>query len=245
MLLIHSSMHKCLTMYYLRVMQRLLNWQPYRKRYEHLESLEGVFYNTVHQYKLVSVNGFAIDIDRLGDSWRISRFVRDPRDLIVSGYYYHKRGAEPWFRFTDPTDRYWQAINGKVPDSLKPGQSYSDYLNSVDLETGLIAEMQFRQYHFEALRNWPEHDNIKVFKYEDILGNETQTFQQLFQFYQFPKWQAALGSLIAKQLSANNQKNNKHIRNPQPNQWNGVFTATANEYFEQHYGDLIGKLGYK
>lgn len=243
--IIHCSQHKCLTMYYYKVMHRLYNWRPYKKYYEHLESIEGVFYNTYKNYKCVSTNGFQIDIERLQGDWRISRFIRDPRDLIVSGYFYHKRGAEPWFRYSDPTEKYWQPINGRVPEGLQPGQSYSDYLNSVDVETGLIAEIQFRQFHLESMQHWPEHPHILTLKYEDILGNEKAIFKQLFEFYQLSELQTQYGLFWVDKYRAKKQTNNQHLRNPKPNQWREVFTDQANDYFNQRYWHLLTSLGYE
>ena len=243
--IIHCSQHKCLTMYYYKVMHKLFNWRPYKKQYEHLESIEGVFYNTQHQYQCVSTNGFRIDIERLQGDWRLSRFVRDPRDLIVSGYFYHKRGAEPWFRYKDPSEKYWQPINGKLPPGIAAGQSYSDYLNAVDLETGLIAEMQFRQYHLESLRGWPEDPRILLLKYEDILGNEKAAFQTLFRFYQFSPLLTQMGLFWVNKYRAKNQKSDRHLRNPNPNQWREVFTDKANDYFNERYWDVLTQLGYE
>ena len=237
-------MHKCLTQYYISVMTKLWNWKPYQQQYIHLESLEGIFYNTVQNYKVVSTNGFAIDIERLTQPFRITRFIRDPRDLIVSGYFYHKRGAEPWFRFSDPTNRYWSAINGNVPEGIKPKQSYSDYLNSVDTETGLIAEMQFRRFHFESLRQWPEHTNIKVFRYEDIIYNEKAVFAELFSHYQLSSWQRFMGQYWVGKYALNKQANNKHVRNASPRQWQDVFTNKAHDYFMAHYSDILKTLEY-
>lgn len=231
-------------MYYIRVLDKTFNILPGEQHYEHFEAIEGVFYNQVDKRKVCSTNGFAIDIQRLQQPFRISRFVRDPRDLIISGYYYHKRGAEPWFRMKNPTEKYWQPINAKLPEGLSAGQSYAEYLNSVSLEEGLIAEMQWRAYQFDSIRQWQKHPDIKVFKYEDIIGNELQTFTTLFDFYQLSGWRKRLGLYWANKLKASKQKNNKHVRNPQPGQWAGVFTPDATQYFLQHYGDILDILEY-
>ena len=108
----------------------------------------------------VAVDGFAIDLSKLDRDFRIVRFVRDPRDLVVSGYHYHKRGAEPWFRFRGPTENYWRAINAKVPSGMQDGMSYAEYLNSLDLERGLLAELEFREYQFDSLRRWEDDPRI-------------------------------------------------------------------------------------
>ena len=119
MIRIHSSFHKCLTMYYLRIMQTLYQrYRPSSSRFAHYESIQGLFYNRLRDHRIVSVNGFAVDPERIDGDFRIVRFVRDPRDLVVSGYFYHRRGAEPWFRMRAPTAEYWAAINGNAPPCL-------------------------------------------------------------------------------------------------------------------------------
>jgi len=85
--LIHCSYHKCLTVYYGRIMKavfnRCLSWSSgYRHFNSHLED----FYQAFSKHRIASVNNRALDLERLGQ-FRISRFVRDPRDLVVSGYF--------------------------------------------------------------------------------------------------------------------------------------------------------------
>lgn len=231
-------------MYYIKVMHRLYNWHPYRPRYRHFESIEGAFYNQAHQYTIASCNGFAIDISKLQQDFRIIRFVRDPRDLLVSGYFYHKRGAEPWFRHVAPSQRYWQPINGNVPAGLSSAISYADYLNQLSVEDGLLAELEFRKHHFDSIRQWQSDKRIKVFKYEDILGNEAEVFEQIFDFYQLPVWQKKIGVYLAKKHAAGKRKGSSHIRNPAPGQWQHYFSPKVSEQFVSQYQDVLDILGY-
>lgn len=244
MLRIHASFHKCLTMYYITIMDRLFNWQPYRVNYKHFESNEGEFYNTVHQYKLASTNGFAINLDCLNDDFRIVRFVRDPRDLIVSGYFYHKRGAEPWFRFQNPSNRYWQPINARVPTGMPAGCSYAEYLNTLSLEQGLLAEMEWRSAQFDSIRQWQQDERIKLFKYENIIGNEHAIFQQIFDFYQLSYVQKRIGLMLVNQHAYRNKRHNQHVRDPRPGQWQQHFTPEVAQRFNQQYGDILDLLEY-
>ncbi len=245
MIRIHSSFHKCLTMLYIRVMDTLYNrFRPFSPQYKHYESIQGLFYNNLDKYKIISVNGFAVDIGRLGEDFRIVRFVRDPRDLIVSGYFYHLRGAEPWFRMHSPTRQYWNAINGNIPDGISPGESYSDYLQSLGIEDGLIAEIQFRKHHLESLRHWSINEKIKVFKYETIIGREAETFREIFDFYQLSKLEKAAGAWLADRFSMKNRQEDRHLRDPRPGQWQQHFTQRVQTYFDDRYADLILKLDY-
>ena len=143
-----------------------------------------VFYANLKRYSVLSLNNCFPDLKRLGD-FRMTRFIRDPRDLITSGYFYHRDCNEKWTVFPDPGDENFRVVNGCVPSGLKQGESYRDYLNRVPLEDGLIAEIQFRRYHFDSMMKWPAHDpRIHVFRYEDTLGQEKKVFREMFEFYE-------------------------------------------------------------
>ena len=248
LLRIHSSFHKCLTMYYMSVMETLYNNKYYsrKRRYEHFESIEGLVYNRAHRYKIISTNGFAIDPDRLSSDYRITRFVRDPRDLIISGYFYHLRGAEPWFRMKNPTANYWSAINGNVPAGMPKNTSYSEYLQSLSQEDGLLAEIEFRKHQLASLREWQGNPKIKLFKYEDIIGNEVQTFKQIFDFMELSSTEKTIGSFLAKRYSSEKKlANKKHIRNASPGQWQEYFSDNITNIFNNQYGDILEKYEYQ
>ena len=246
MLRIHSSFHKCLTMYFIRIMDMLYNKGRLRKdRYRHFESLEGMFYNLNKNYRINSTNNFAIDLNRLEDDFRITRFIRDPRDMIVSGYFYHKRGAEPWFRMKNPNAKYWAPINGNVPDGIKKGESYADLLQRLPIEEGLIAEIEFRKFHFESMLQWPEDERIKLFKYEEILGNEIETFRQIFDFYELSFFEKKMGLTLADLLSVKKLGGrSKHVRNASTGQWKEHFTPKVEDYFNSHYSKILDKYQY-
>lgn len=244
MIRIHATLHKCLTLYYLRVMSDALN-RPWRKpRFSHVESIQGLFYNQMHSLRVISCSGFAVDTTRLGDAFRIVRFVRDPRDLIVSGYFYHRRGAEPWFRMRGPTTEYWQAINARRPAGMPDDVSYADYLQSLSLEDGLMAEIEFRSAHLESLRAWPEDERIRLYRYEAILGNEPEVFSDIADFYGLSRLEKTLMTTLAKRYRSSQRPDDPHVRDPRPGQWREHFTTRVTQHFESQFGDLLPVLGY-
>lgn len=246
MLRIHASFHKCLTMYYLNVMKGVYNRFRIKERYRHFESLEGMFYNMQKNYRVISTNNFAIDLNRLEDDFRITRFIRDPRDLIVSGYFYHKRGAEPWFRQKNPTLKYWSPINANVPTNMPNGISYAEYLQQLPKEEGLLAEIEWRQFHLESLRQWFEDDRIKIFRYENIINNSEAVFDAIFRFYELSILERKFGVFLAGRYSLKRSASkSKHIRNPKPGQWREHFTPKVEIYFNNQYGDILDLLSYR
>ena len=238
-------------MYFINVMNNVFNnnYLKYQKdKYHHFESIEGVFYNRNHKYRSCSTNSFAIDTERLNDDFRITRFIRDPRDLIISGYFYHKRGAEPWFRMKRPSNKYWSPINGNLPQGMldKPDYSYAEYLSSLDLEEGLLAEMEFRKFHFESMRLWKEDSRIRIFKYENIIFNEEEeeVFNQIAEHLELSSREKRRVKKYAEKFSLKNQGKNKHVKNPKSNQWKENFTDKVTEVFNKNYGDLLDLYDY-
>lgn len=245
--LIHCSYHKCLTVYYGSVVGVLYNKVlPLSKGYKHFKSRLDDFYSEYGSYKLASLNNQSLDLDRLGD-FRITRFIRDPRDLVVSGYFYHRRGGEEWCNRVNPNEEDWEYVNGHVPECIPPDHSFSSYLQNASQEEGLMAEIDFRKRHFDSMVNWPlEHPAIKVIRYEDLIGNEEEVFRDIFTFYECPWPEVKLGMLLSKRYAANKRKGTmQHIRNPEPAQWKRFFTPAVSAYFEDQHPGLPERLGYE
>lgn len=247
MIRIHASYHKCLTMYFLRTANAALNTFAFsrKKQYEHFESIQGLFYNKMNQHYLCSINSFAPKLEKINGDFRLTRFIRDPRDLIVSGYFYHKKGAEPWFRFKGPTEEYWGAINGHVPEDLPPEDSFAEYLNKLDESHGLMMEMEFRKHHLESMRQWPEDPRIKTFRYEDVISDQVGAFSEILEHLQIKGWEKRKLLFFAKKYALQNRKKDNHIRDPKAEQWRKYFTPKMNKYFVQEYGDILERYGYQ
>ncbi len=246
--LVHCSYHKCLTSYFSKTMKLLFNRFlrfSIKRRYKHFSSYIDDFYNHHSEYFLSSINNHYLDFNKLND-FKISRFIRDPRDMIVSGYFYHKKGAENWCNIIGPNENDWKRVNGNLNKNLGHTHSYTSYLNSLSLEDGLIAEIDFRKYHFESMFLWPMNDKrIKVFRYEEIIGNEKDVFEEIFDFYELSWFEKKIGVVIAEKLSASKQIGlTNHIRNPKPGQWKQYFTTKVNNYFELHYSKLLEIYNY-
>lgn len=245
---IHCSYHKCLTVYFMRVLSGLYNWVFFLSRgYRHFTSRIDEFYLDLNDFKVASVNNHPLDFDRLGPDFLISRFIRDPRDLVVSGYFYHRRGAEAWARIVDPVPEDWTIVNGSIPENMGQGHSFASYLEDLSQDEGLMAEIEFRKRHFDSMRQWPLDDpRIKLFRYEDIIGREAAVFRDLLAHYRVSALEQRLGSLLAVHFSAKKQRRMlKHIRNPAAGQWKEHFTPRVEAFFNQHYADILKRYGYE
>lgn len=244
---VHAGYHKCLTEYCKSVYRKTCRsvWFGKTASFKHYYHRLDAFYQDCHRHTITSVSGQSIDLDRFDDI-RVVRFIRDPRDLLVSGYFYHKRSAEHWCDLVDPVDLDWLVVNGAVPQRLPHGNSLSGYLNQASMEEGLLAELEFRHHHFESMKHWPVSDErIRLFRYEDILGNEAEVFREILGFYELP-WLACYNGVRYARLFSAAQKSGKagHIRNASSGQWREYFSPGLRKTFNDQYGDLLLHLGY-
>lgn len=258
-MLIHCSYHKCLTVYVHRVFSVLCNRVfPFRGGYRHFASFADRFYDGADQLCIASVNNHYIDGSRFGD-YRISRLIRDPRDLVVSGYFYHKRGAEPWCTVVNPSPERWRVVNGVLPEGLADsGQSYAELLQSLDLEAGLKAEIDFRAAHFRSMMEWPKNDpRVRLWRYEDMVGREAEVFSELFEFYEMPWLVRKVGRQLADYWSLSRQQRRAPLRRRQASRWDvsrharqetggweEYFTSAVSGYLEHRHPGLLQRYGY-
>ena len=244
--LVHCSYHKCLTVYYKRVMDSVFNrCLPWSRGYRHFNSHLNHFYSGFRQLRVASVNNRALDLEQLG-RFRISRFIRDPRDLVVSGYFYHRRAAEPWAAIEGPTSDDWYFANGVVPEEMRgESVSYADYLRGLPEEDGLLAELEFRRAHFESMAAWPlAHPDIRTFRYEEIVGHETSVMREIFDHYGLSLLELGLGRYFAGRYSLRRLTADAHVRNPASGQWRQHFTSRVRRAFDKDWAGLVKQLGY-
>ncbi len=237
--LVHFSYHKCLTVYFLRVASATFNRFALGKAgYKNFNHEYDEFYAQHRAYRLASVSSCFADLDQLGDDVRATHFVRDPRDLIVSGYFYHKRGAETWTKE--------EATSAKVIARRGPHSLY-DYLNAVDLETGLLEEMHLMQGSFDVMTSWAKAADPRVLalRYEDIIGDEVASFDRIARHYGLGPLDRAKMLFFARRYSAKRTKPLSHIRDPRPSQWREHFTDRIENAFNDQFAELLKLYGYE
>ncbi len=83
-------------------------------------------------------NSSVLDYSEL-PPFRGTHMVRDPRDMLVSGYHYHLWTEEAWANV--PIDGQGDLSLLAEHDPTCRKRSYREYLNDLPLEQGLLAEM--------------------------------------------------------------------------------------------------------
>ena len=253
-LIVHFSYHKCLTNYYNRIFRELSLIHGFRNH--HFNSRIKEFHSVVtrpNQTGVYSVNNHSdFDFETL-PNYRGSHFIRDPRDLIVSGYRYHLWTTEKWVNnYNYPWERIFknplftthvESEESHFPNSI----SVRDYLNSINQEKGLIVEMLIRQNHFRQLEEWNyKNPLVMELKYEEIIGNEIECFKKLFHHYELDPKISKIGLNLVEKYSLKNRKKSStsHVRHGGANQWKTEFSELHENVFNQLYPTLLTKLKY-
>lgn len=254
-LVLHFSYHKVLTVYFGRVMGHLSAEFNIRFRhcsadldlFDHLTKharASGIF--SIHLPKPVDLDGYPPFVG--------SHFIRDPRDIVVSGYHFHLWTTEPWCirprfpwqRFvSDPCfqERILPSI-GTLPDE---STSYQAFLKTLGKREGMLLEMILRQPTFAVMDTWDYEDaRILSVKYEDILADEPKAFQRIAAHYGLPERLKRRTVELSRAYAIKQQKKGaeRHTRDGRLDQWKNEFEAVHHETFNQMYPGLTAKLGY-
>lgn len=231
-LIVHCCHHKVGTAWFIRVLKSIsryygLNFQCCPQN--DLKRDTDIFLEYMSQ----------INPDKLPD-FVGSHMIRDPRDIVVSGYFYHLWTKEEW---------------AHIPRKSLKNQTYQAYLNSLNFEAGLLAEMEGTSKEvIEAMSNWNYQSSEFIeFKYEDIIQDEQKVFSQIFKHYGFKDRAIQQCLQLAEQFSFKNiskrsrgtVKPKSHLRSGKIGQWKKLFSDRHKRRFKKLFGDVVVKLGYE
>jgi hypothetical protein len=191
--------------------------------------------------------------------------VRDPRDILVSGYLYHKRTIEPWC--TNKNHRIGKEIEypqipysqlhrsfewkRKYLDSLG-GMSYQDVLNNCNATEGLLFELaHYCAWTLEDIRE-SQIDDAKILevRFEDLMDDFENWMQKVFEHCKLTGEERKFAELESskenlKKMSDRDLRKNTHIASKRTSKWKEYFDEGLKEKFENLYGDIIRRYGYE
>lgn len=180
-----------------------------------------------------------IDVDKL-PPYIGSHMIRDPRDIIISAYFYHLWTKEEW---------------AHIPRISLNNLTYQQHLNSLSQEEGLLAEMEGTSKEtINEMALWDYHNpNFLEFKYEDIIRNEAEVFAKIFRHYGFHEQAISKCIEIADKFSFQNTTNRQkgtvksrsHLRSGRTGEWKEYFTEKHKQRFKELFGDVLIQLNYE
>jgi hypothetical protein len=190
--------------------------------------------------------------------------IRDPRDIVVSGYFYHLRTQEKWCINNDFTQRrvirypqvpYSQEHRSEAwkRDYLASlgGRSYQDNLRHRSARDGLHFEMRhYGAWTIEAMRDW-NYSNPQVLelRFEDIMANYDQAFGAIFQHLFFSEKQISDCIEIAQKhdiarKTADEIGRNSHVTSLDTSRWKAFLEDEHIAAFPRLFGEVLQLLGY-
>lgn len=252
---IHCCHHRVGTVWFLRIMNSvaLHFFLPFDKRDRvdqdpEISHTPCVFVDTHSLLEVSRLSGF-----------RGTHIIRDPRDLVISGYHYHLWTDEEWanMKMGDLLTAYPML---KERLSLLPIESmmtisYREYLNGLSKEDGLIAEIKrASRGPIQVMGNWNyDHPDFLEIKYEDLLLDEEAIFRSIFAHYGFKPsaiekaTQIALSYSFKKMAGRNigDVAQKSHLRSGKSKQWQDEFGQAHKDLFKKLHGQDLIKMGYE
>ncbi len=180
---------------------------------------------------------------------RIVQIIRHPKDFIVSGYHYHRRGSEVWTHEPCP----WQFLQHILINMMiylteedihyfETLPSYHDMLHHLDFETGMMLEIIWRKYRQQFLPlGYYRHPNVNTFRFEEIVPDLPAAVVEICKIYDMndDETHEAL-----KRAKYETKDPGPHVRNKTAYQYREQFTDKITFFYDQQYGRLAENLGY-
>jgi len=234
-LIIHGAHHKAGTNWFGRIFKKIsaqFNWKYEQGDQQCPDADVDIFLNYLSNFDFSSLGPY------VG-----THLIRDPRDMIISGYYYHLWCDEMWCK--KPVDDFG-------------GKNYQEVLNSLNPEDGIMFEMSNIYGSFKRtatfMLNWNYNNQyILELKYEEILHDTEKYFIHVFNHYGFNAKETEIAMEVVDQckfekitgrsMGEENPKN--HFRKGIAGDWKNHFTESHKKAFKELYPGLLEKLRYE
>ncbi|MBC7634695.1 MAG: sulfotransferase domain-containing protein [Acetobacteraceae bacterium] len=252
--------HKTGTVLFERILQRLATatQKSFAIRYGRFDQPDPAIDITLFAHSLIRFDPFRYDM-------RAIRVVRDPRDIWVSGFLYHRRCEEGWCVNTDFSEAWpigYPRVDFSVihkrerwkRDYLRSlaGKSYQQNLLDRDTASGLAFELaNYTGQTLDAMIAW-EHQGpaLLQLKMEDFVTDFDGTLRRAYRHLglEGPACEALIAQCAADDVARMSDTvitANHHIHSRKLSKWRDFLTAEQVQTFEDRYGGLITGLGYQ
>lgn len=278
--------HKCASQYVRGVFQTTARWLGLTFQTVKVANLSSSGIDEANRHRTLRVHGSAIEeptadilyfgnanaatIELLAecDAYRGFHVIRDPRDILISGYFSH---------------RYSHSIQGKWGPQLAEHRQRLEVQPSI--EDGLLLELDFASRTFANIAGWCyDNPNIYETRFEVLTTDPWKVYLEAFQFLGLttPRWglptlasmataailyklfrrpirqrnclpQPLLRRILAQHAferraggRARGQEDMRHhYRKGVAGDWCTYFTPRVTDAFKTRYGDLLIHLGYE
>ncbi|WP_374674441.1 sulfotransferase domain-containing protein [Ideonella sp.] len=170
---------------------------------------------------------------------RAVHVIRDPRDVVISGAFYHVKTVEKW---------------ANNPKKEFGGKSYRQAISALPTDHDkLVFEMDHTGGKtIREMVGWDYGMKDLCFeaKYEDlIVDRDLKIFTPMMQFLGFEGPRLEMALKFVRELSlfggAAGSDPADHIRSGEGRQWVRTFTPELKAAFKERFPDALQKLGYE
>ena len=190
------------------------------------------------------------------------RIIRDPRDVIVSGYLYHQRCSEKWCvnsDFSNPRHPFpqvpWPLVDAALATkeefvSRLDGLSYQEKISSLSKAEGLIFEMDgFAKITIDEMIRWKDNDYVLTIKMEDLVEDYDSVFEKIFRWMGIGEEDIDTCLKIAITHDMNRMgedliASNPHISTGELRKWKDFFSPKVEGAYQERFGEAHKELGY-
>lgn len=170
---------------------------------------------------------------------RAIHVIRDPRDLLVSGFFWHMSPASQANAAANP----WA------------GDRHRRLRARPDKESALLQDLDFAECYFAALREWDYgRDDILELRYEDMVADVPGFFRRSAAFLGLTRLPPDEFDAIVERHGYARQTGGRppgveaadhKYRKGMAGDWRNHFTPRLTAAFKERHGDLLTKLGYE
>lgn len=169
---------------------------------------------------------------------RCVHIIRDPRDVVISGAFYHVKTTEKW---------------ANNPKEALGGKTYRETIAALPDDE---ARLKFEMGHTAAKTirdmvawNYQDKDCLEL-KYEDIIDDsEFKVFRPMMQFLGFAGADLERVLEIVRDHSlfggAKKEGADVHVRSGESKQWKKLFTPDLKAEFKRLHPEALQVLGYE
>lgn len=173
------------------------------------------------------------DFSRINFEYVGLHIRREPRDVVISSGFYHKRSDEQWLH---------------IPRNKYGGNTYQQYINAIEsLEDVFLFELDnVAGLTIRDMLNWNYERGFVEFKYEDLV---TPDGGRMFR-HEINRWslstleKSLLEGLFNYYSVFAGRAKKGHVRDPRSKQFEQHFTAKLQKEFTARFSGALSKLGY-
>ena len=171
---------------------------------------------------------------------RCVHVIRDPRDVVISGCFYHVKTTEKW---------------ANTPRSEFGGKNYRETIAALPTDHDkLVFEMKHTgMKSINDMINWNYKDqDVFEARYEDLIDDSGfRVFRPMMEFLGFhgAELEAVLEIVRSNSLfggaTPESAKDPVHVRSGESRQWPKTFTAELKAAFKEIHPEVLQRLGYE